>query len=133
MGVIIKRNVILRAVVTPALRQDIEAEIDHALRHIEEDMKPGGRASQIEPAAAARILARAQLAHGAVANEGDRHAYLLDIHPDLDFDAIESVAEDQNQLYAWRGAAEATQETARLKKELTDLSNLQHHPPKFGR
>ena len=109
------------------------AEIDHALRHIEEDMKPGGRASQIEPAAAARILARAQLAHRAVANEGDRHAYLLDIHPDLDFDAIESVAEDQNQLYAWRGAAEATQETARLKKELTDLSNLQHHPPKFGR
>lgn len=111
------------------------AEIDRAFRQIEEEMRPGGHASQIEPKAAAQILARARLAHGAVAKEGDRHAYLLDIHPDLDFEAIESVAEDQNQWYAWRGAEEATLETARLKKELIDLSKLQHqpHPTKPGR
>jgi hypothetical protein len=111
------------------------AEIDRAFHQIEEEMKPGGRASQIEPKAAAQILARARLAHGAVAKEGDRHAYLLDIHPDLDFEAIESVAEDQNQWYAWRGAEEATLETARLKKELLDLSKMQHqpHPTKTGR
>src|ERR1035437_3897426 len=35
MGVIIKRNVILRAVVTPALREDIQAEIDHAIEDVE--------------------------------------------------------------------------------------------------
>ena len=35
MGVIIKRNVILRAVVTPTLRQDILAELDHAIEDVE--------------------------------------------------------------------------------------------------
>jgi hypothetical protein len=106
------------------------AEIDRAFRNLEEEMRLGGRASQIEPQAAARILARARLAHEAVANEGSRHAYLLDIHPDLDFEAIESVAEDQNQWYAWRGAEDATRETSRLKQELLELSRLQRHAPK---
>jgi hypothetical protein len=106
------------------------ADIDRAYHRIEEEMKPGGRASQIEPEAAARILARARAAYAAVAKEGDRHAYLLEIHPDLDFEAIESVAEDQNQWYAWRGAAEATEESARLKQELLDLARLQHQEPK---
>ena len=105
-------------------------EIDRAFHNIEEEMRPGGHASQIDPQAAARILARARLAHEAVANEGDRHAYLLDIHPDLDFEAIESVAEDQNQWYAWRGAEDATRETSRLKQELLELSRLQRHAPK---
>ena len=35
MGVIIKRNVIMRAIVTPALRQDILAELDHAIEDVE--------------------------------------------------------------------------------------------------
>ncbi|MBN2573954.1 MAG: Hsp70 family protein [Deltaproteobacteria bacterium] len=109
------------------------AEIDRALARIEEELKPGGRTSQIEPDAAARILARARRAHAAVARESDRRAYLLEIHPDLDFDAIESVAEDQNRWYAWRGATEATEETARLKHELLELSRLQRDQPKTGR
>jgi hypothetical protein len=104
-------------------------EIERAFHRIEEEMRPGGRASQIEPKAAAQILARARLAHSAVANEGDRHAYLLNIHPDLDFEAIESVADSQNQWYAWRGAEEATRETDRLKKELLELSHMQHRSP----
>jgi hypothetical protein len=106
------------------------AEIERALRHHEEELKPGGRLSQTEPEAAARILERIRLAYQSVAREGDRHAYLLHIHPDLDFEAIESVAEDQNQWYAYRGAAEATEETARLKQELLELARLQHIAPK---
>jgi hypothetical protein len=39
MGVIIKRNVILRAIVTPALRQDIQAEIDRAIEDVEARMQ----------------------------------------------------------------------------------------------
>ena len=109
------------------------AELERALHHIEEELKPGGRWSQIEPQATAQILARARQAYQAVAHAEDRHAYLLEIHPDLDFEAIESVAEDQNQWYAWRGAAEATQESSRLKNELTELSRLQHQPPKSER
>jgi hypothetical protein len=105
-------------------------EIDRAWRRIEEEMKPGGRASQIDAQAAERILARARSAYQVVAHAGDRHAYLLTIHPDLDFEAIESVAEDQNQWYAYRGAAEATEESARLKNELLELSRLQHDAPK---
>jgi hypothetical protein len=105
------------------------AEIDRALHHHEEELKPGGRWSQIEPEATAQILARIRLAHQSVAREGDRHANLLHIHPDLDFEAIESVAEDQNQWYAYRGAAAATEETSRLKKELLELSRLQHNAP----
>ena len=35
MGVIIKRNVILRAIVTPALREDIMAEIGRAIEDVE--------------------------------------------------------------------------------------------------
>jgi hypothetical protein len=35
MGVIIKRNVILRAIVTPALREDIQAEIDRAIEDVD--------------------------------------------------------------------------------------------------
>jgi hypothetical protein len=109
------------------------AELERALHHMEEELKPGGRSSQIEPQATAQILARARHAYQAVARAEDRHAYLLEIHPDLDFEAIESVAEDQNQWYAWRGAAEATQESSRLKHELTELSRLQHQPPKTER
>jgi hypothetical protein len=103
-------------------------ELDRALRRIEEDMRPGGPASTLDPEAAARILDRARQAHAAVCHEGDRHAYLLAIHPDIDFESIESVAEDQNQWYAYRGAYDASQETARLKKELLELSRLQHTP-----
>jgi hypothetical protein len=109
------------------------AELERALHHMEEELKPGGRWSQIEPQATAQILARARQAYQAVAHAEDRHAYLLEIHPDLNFEAIESVAEDQNQWYAWRGAAEATQESSRLKNELTELSRLQHQPPKSER
>ena len=36
MGVIIKRNVIMRAIVTPALRQDILAELDHAIGDVQD-------------------------------------------------------------------------------------------------
>lgn len=35
MGVIIKRNVIMRAVVTPALRQDILAELERAIEDVD--------------------------------------------------------------------------------------------------
>ncbi len=35
MGVIIKRNVIMRAIVTPTLRQDILAELEHAIEDVE--------------------------------------------------------------------------------------------------
>ncbi len=108
------------------------AELHKALERIEEEMRPGGRQSQADPEAAAQIVTRARIAYQAVAKESDRRAYLLLIHPDLDFEAIESVAEDQNQWYAWRGAAEATEETGRLKKELSELSKLQHEPPKSG-
>ena len=104
-------------------------ELDRALQRIEEEMQPGGSASQLDAEAATRILARARQAHAAVARAGDRHAYLLAIHPDIDFESIESVAEDQKQWYSYRGAAAATQESARLKDELLELSRLQHLPP----
>jgi len=107
-------------------------EIERALRHAEEELRPGGKASQLDPEAAAAILTRVRAAYQAVAKASDRHAYLLAIHPDLDFEAIESVAEDQSQWYAWRGAAEATQESARLKHELSELSRMQHDPTKGG-
>jgi len=106
------------------------AEIDRAFRHIEEECRPGSPASQIEPQAAAQILARARRAYQAVAREGDRRAYLLELLPDLDFEAIESVAEDQYHWHAWRGATEASQETSRLKQELLELARMQHQPPK---
>jgi hypothetical protein len=107
------------------------AELDRALRSVEAELMPGGPASQVEPEAAASILARARQAHRAVSDAGERHAYLLEIHPDLDFEAIETVAEDQNQWYAWRGASADEHESARLKNELLELSRLQHHvPPK---
>ena len=108
------------------------AELQRALLHIEEEMQPGGKVSQIDPEAAAQILTRARIAYQAVARESDRRAYLLAIHPDLDFEAIESVAEDQNQWYAYRGAAAATEESARLKNELAELAKLQHEPSKGG-
>jgi len=104
-------------------------ELDRALRRIEEEMKPGGEASQLDAAAAMSILTRARQAYRAVAQDSDRHAYLIEIHPDLDFEAIENVAEDQTQWYAFRGAAEAEHESARLKKELLELSRLQHQVP----
>lgn len=109
------------------------AELDRALLCIEEEMKPGGPASQLDARAAEEILARARLAHQAVANREARHAYLLELHPDLDFEAIESIAENQTEWYAWRGAREATEESARLKNELLELSRLQHHSPKGSR
>jgi len=36
MEVTIKRNVVLRAVVTPALREEITAELDHAMEEVDE-------------------------------------------------------------------------------------------------
>jgi hypothetical protein len=109
------------------------ADLDHALLRLEEELKPGSPTSQLDAKAAEQILARARRAHQAVADEQARHAYLLEIHPDLDFEAIESVAEDQNQWYAWRGAVAATEESARLKHELLELSRMQHNAPKLPR
>jgi hypothetical protein len=109
------------------------AELDRALLHLEDELQPGGPASRLDAQAAEQILARARRAHQAVANEQARHAYLLEIHPDLDFEAIESVAEDQTQWYAWRGAVQATEESSRLKHELLELSRMQHQAPKGTR
>ncbi|HEY3396814.1 MAG TPA: YlqD family protein [Armatimonadota bacterium] len=36
MGVIVKRNVILRAIVTPGLRQEIMNELDHAVEEVDQ-------------------------------------------------------------------------------------------------
>jgi hypothetical protein len=109
------------------------ADLDRALLRIEEEMKPGGTASQLDAQAAGQILARARLAYQSVASREARHAYLLELHPDLDFEAIESIAENQNEWYAWRGAREATAESARLRNELVELSRLQHNAPKGSR
>jgi hypothetical protein len=103
------------------------ADIDRAYRSLQEMLGPGGRGEQAAPAAAAKILARATKAYEVVSVEASRRAYLLEIHPDVDYEAIESIAENQAEWYSWRGVDEATRETRRLKNELIELAQMQHH------
>jgi len=48
----------------------------------------------------------------------------------MDYEAIESMADNQAEWYAWRGVDEATRETTRLKNELVQLAKMQHRGPK---
>jgi hypothetical protein len=106
------------------------ADIDRAYRSLQELLGPGGRGEHVAPAAAPKILARAAKAYEILAVEATRRAYLLEIHPDVDYEAIESIADNQAEWYAWRGVDEATRETRRLKNELIQLARMQHHGPK---
>ena len=106
------------------------ADIDRAYRSLQEILGSGGRGEQVAPAAAAKILARATKAYEVVSIEASRRAYLLEIHPDVDYEAIESIAENQAEWYSWRGVNEATLETRRLKGELIELARMQHQDPK---
>ena len=106
------------------------ADIDHAYRSLQELLGPGGRGEHVAPEAAPKILARAAKAYAVLAVEATRRTYLLDIHPDVDYEAIESIAENQAEWYAWRGVNEATRETRRLKNELVELAKMQHRDPK---
>lgn len=105
-------------------------DIDRAYRSLQEVLGPGGRGEQVAPEAAAKVLARAAKAYEVLAVEATRRAYLLEIHPDVDYEAIESIAENQAEWYSWRGVNEATRETRRLKNELVELAKMQHHDPK---
>jgi Molecular chaperone len=106
------------------------ADIDRAFRSLQELLGPGGRGEQVAPEAAPKILARAAKAYEVLALEATRRAYLLEIHPDVDYEAIESLADNQAEWYSWRGVDEATRETRRLKNELIHLARMQHHEPK---
>jgi Hsp70 protein len=106
------------------------ADIDRAYRALQELLGPGSRGEHEAPAAAAKILARAVQAYQVVSVEASRRLYLLQIHPDVDYEAIESIAENQAEWYSWRGVNEATRETRRLKNELVELAKMQHHDPK---
>jgi len=106
------------------------ADIERAYRALQEMLGPGSRGEQAAPEAAAKILARAVQAYQVISVDAQRRAYLLEVHPDVDYEAIESIADSQAEWYAWRGVDEATRETTRLKNELVQLADMQHHDPK---
>lgn len=106
------------------------ADIERAYRALQEMLGSGSRGEQAAPEAAAKILARAAKAYQVVSVDSQRRNYLLSIHPDVDYEAIESIADSQSEWNAWRGVAEATRETTRLKDELIQLAKMQHRGPK---
>jgi hypothetical protein len=106
------------------------ADIERAYSSLQEMLRPGSRGEQAAPEAAAKILARAAKAYQVVSVDTQRRNYLLSIHPDVDYEAIESIADSQSEWNAWRGVDEATRETTRLKDELTQLADMQHRGPK---
>jgi hypothetical protein len=106
------------------------ADIERAYRALQEMLGSGSRGEQAAPGAAAKILARAAKAYQVVSVDSQRRNYLLSIHPDVDYEAIESIADSQSEWNAWRGVAEATRETTRLKDELIQLAKMQHRGPK---
>jgi len=106
------------------------ADIERAYRSLQEMLGPGSRGEQLAPEAAVKILARAARAYQVVSVDAQRRDYLLQIHPDMDYEAIESMADNQAEWYAWRGVDEATRETTRLKNELVQLAKMQHRGSK---
>ena len=106
------------------------ADIERAYRSLQEMLGPGSRGEQAAPEAAATILARAAKAYQVVSVDSQRRDYLLEIHPDVDYEAIESIADNQAEWNAWRGVDEASRETTRLKNELIELAHMQHRDPK---
>jgi hypothetical protein len=106
------------------------ADIERAYRSLQEILGPGSRGEQAAPEAAAKILARAATAYQVVSVDSQRRDYLLKIHPDVDYEAIESIADNQAEWNAWRGVDEAARETTQLKNELVQLAHMQHRHPK---
>jgi hypothetical protein len=106
------------------------ADIERAYRSLQEMLGPGSRGEQAAPEAAAKILARAAKGYQVVSVDTQRRNYLLSIHPDVDYEAIESIADNQSEWNAWRGVDEASHETTRLKDELIQLAKMQHRGPK---
>ncbi len=106
------------------------ADLDRAYRELRETLGPGSCGQRAAPAAAAKILARAEIAYQVVSVDSTRRDYLLEIHPDVDYESIESIAESHAEWDEWRGARADTVESVRLKDELLELSRMQHRSPK---